>query len=256
MDSAVSNLLYRHPELYESVYDGDDHAVPRMCERLFQRHLGGAPSSILDIGCGTGRDLEYLAKRCPDSVGVDYQPAMVAYARQQRPAIDFRCGDMRTFRLGRAFQAVLSFGYALANVHAIADLDAAVATFAAHCAPGGLLLLEVINPVAQDALPRRFTLDTPSLKAQAHAEYRLHPAEQLLERLRTWTVVSGTATSGTASGGEPVHDRVRFRLLYPKELEYYLSNHGFRVLETFDNTGLVPREPAGPSLFVAARFVR
>lgn len=62
MEPSIKNLLYTRPELYESVYDGADHAVPRMCERLFEHRLGRAPRSLLDIGCGTGRDLEYLAK--------------------------------------------------------------------------------------------------------------------------------------------------------------------------------------------------
>ena len=48
MDSSLRNLLYTRPELYETVYDGADHAVPRMCERLFERHVGGWPRSLLE----------------------------------------------------------------------------------------------------------------------------------------------------------------------------------------------------------------
>lgn len=243
VDSGIINLLYRRPELYESVYDGADHAVPRMCERLFQRHLSGPAASIVDIGCGTGRDLEYLAKRCTDCVGVDVQPAMVEYARQQRPTIDFRTGDMRTIRLGRSFQAILSMGWAIANIHDDTGLDQVMATFAAHSEPGGLLVLEILNPYRTAALPRTFTIDTPGFSASATAEYLAHPREQLIERRRVWTV----------PGGEPVHDLVRFRLLYPRELAYYLSNHGFRLVELHDNTDLRPGDLTGPSLFAVAR---
>lgn len=245
MDSSVRNLLYARPELYESVYDGSGHAVPRMCERLFERHLGRLPGSLLDVGCGTGRDLEYLAKRCPDVVGVDYQPAMIDYARQRRPMIDFRTGDMRSLRLGRTFEAITSFGYAIANIHGNAEIDEVMATFAAHAAPGTVLLLEVINATADllgaGGLPREFAVDTPSHHAVAHAEYTLDPWQQLLERNRTWTMADGTQ----------VRDHVRFRLLYPQELAHYLARHGFTLLEAFDNTDLRP-EINGPSLFVVA----
>jgi SAM-dependent methyltransferase len=237
-------MLYQRPELYESVYDGADHAVPRMCERLFQRRLGGPPKSILDIGCGTGRDLEYLAKHCADCVGVDFQPAMVDYARQQRPMIDFRVGDMRTFRLGRTFQVILSLGWAIANIHANDDLDRVMATFAAHSETGTMLVLEVINADQVDDLPRRFTIDIPGFYAEGTADYLPHAREQLIERRRVWAV----------RDGEPVYDLVRFRLLYPRELAYYLSNHGFQVVEIYDNTDLESEDLAIPSQYVVAMF--
>jgi SAM-dependent methyltransferase len=248
MEPGISNLLYRRPELYESVYDGADHAVPRMCERLFQRQLGGPPGSIPDIGCGTGRDLEYLAKHCADCVGVDFQPAMVDYARQQRSAIDFRVGDMRTLRLGRTFQVILSLGWAIANIHTNDELDRVMDTFAAHSRAGTLLVLEVINPYQATGLPYRFTINTPAFQAEGMAEYVPHPREQLVERRRMWAV----------RGGEQVHDLVRFRLLYPRELAYYLSNHGFEFMEIYDNVDLVDQESGeltGPSLYVVTRFV-
>src|SRR5687768_8656006 len=87
MDSEVSNLLYRHPELYEVVYDGANHAVARLAEAVLRAQLGRMPESLLDIGCGTGRDLEYLAGQVTDVTGVDYQQPMIDYARTQRPGI-------------------------------------------------------------------------------------------------------------------------------------------------------------------------
>jgi SAM-dependent methyltransferase len=245
MDPSVRNLLYTRPELYESVYDGADHAVPRMCERLFERHLGRPPRSLLDVGCGTGRDLEYLAKRCPDVVGVDYQQPMIEYARERRPMIDFRIGDMRSFRLGRTFEAITSFGYAIANIHDNAGIDEAMATFAAHADTGTVLVLEVINAMADllgaGSLPREFTVDSAEYRAVARADYALDPWGQLLERNRTWIDADGCE----------VRDHVRFRLLYPQELSHYLARHGFTLLEAFDNTDLRPGF-TGPSLFVVA----
>jgi SAM-dependent methyltransferase len=137
--SGVRNLLYSRPELYEAVYHGADHAVPRMCERLFEKYLGESPSGLLDIGCGTGRDLGYFAERWSDCIGVDYQQSMVDYARRQHPGVDFRTGDMRTLRLDRTFDAITCLGYVLANIHNNEDLDRVFASFAAHSRPGALV---------------------------------------------------------------------------------------------------------------------
>jgi SAM-dependent methyltransferase len=239
MDSEVSNLLYRHPELYEVVYDGANHAVARLAEAVLRAQLGRMPESLLDIGCGTGRDLEYLAGQVTDVTGVDYQQPMIDYARTQRPGIDFQAGDMRTLRLERTFEAITSFGYALANIHTNRDIDRVMATYAAHSAPGTLLILELIDPLRTDKLPRNFRIDIPDLRADAIAEYRFHPAQQLLERERIWRRAKG-----------PVRDTVKFRLLYPKELEYYLDNHGFEVVACHD---LLEKHNAA-SAFVVARY--
>jgi SAM-dependent methyltransferase len=239
MDSEASNLLYRHPELYEVVYDGAGHAAPRLAEAIFRTQLGHPPDSLLDLGCSTGRNLEYLARQIPDTVGVDARRSTVDYARDRRPDLDLRVGDMRSIRLQRTFEAITSFGYVLANTRTNRDIDKVMATYAAHSRPGTLLVVEVIDPLRTDKLPRGYAIDIPDLRAEAIAEYTFHPAQQLLERERIWRRAKG-----------PVRDHATFRLLYPKELEYYLDNHGFEVVACHD----LPGRHTAASAFVVARY--
>jgi SAM-dependent methyltransferase len=247
MEGELRNLLYRRPELYESAYDGSGDAVPKMCERLFERHLDRPPASLLDIGCGTGRDLAYLAERCPDCVGIDLQESMIAFARERRSHIDFRVGDMRSVRLGRTFDAITCMGIAIANLHADDDLTKAIATFAAHCEVGTVLVLEALNALtAEDGgtLARRFVVDAPGFNASADATYEHDRRRQLLTRRRVWT----------GPDGDDVADFVRFRTLAPRELEHHLASHGFETLGMYDNSDLNENELDGISLVVVARF--
>jgi SAM-dependent methyltransferase len=247
MDAELRNLLYRRPELYESVYDGAGGAVPKMCERLFAAHLDRYPASVLDIGCGTGRDLAYLGERCGDCVGIDVQDGMIAFARQRRPHIDFRVDDMRSLRLGRTFEAITCMGIAIANLHDDGDLTKTLETFAAHAQPGTLLILEALNALtAEDGgtLRRRFVIDAPELQATAEATYTHDRRRQLLARRRVWT--------GADDG--PVEDFVRFRTLAPRELEHRLMTHGFATLGMYDNRDLIDTDLGAISLVVAARF--
>jgi SAM-dependent methyltransferase len=240
-------MLYRRPELYESVYHGSDDAVPRMCERLFERHLDRPPASLLDVGCGTGRDLAYLAERCPDCIGIDCQEGMLAYARKRRPKIDFRAGDMTSLRLGRTFEAITCLGYAIANLHSNHDISRAVATFGAHADAGTLLILDAINATGEPGggtLPLRFVVDTPGFQATARASYEDDRRRQLLIRRREWIV----------AGAEPVHDFVKFRTFGPLEIEHHLALHGFETLDIYDNHALAESELRGSNLFVVARF--
>lgn len=248
VDTQLSNLLYRRPELYEStVVYGADNESARMCERLFERHLGGHPTTLLDIGCGTGRDLAYLAARCPDCVGIDCQESMVAYARKQRPEIDFRVGDMTSVRVGRTFEAIICLGYAIANVHSNAELDRAFATFAAHADPGTLLIVDAISAVGAPCggtLARHFVIEAAGVKATAEAEFQEDRRRQMLMRRREWIV----------AGADPIEDFVRFRTLAPMELEHYLALHGFTTLGIYDNRDFAENDLQTSNLFAVARF--
>ncbi len=247
MDVELRNLLYRRPDLYECVYDGAGDVTPRMCERLFDRYLGRYPASLLDIGCGTGRDLAYVAERCPDCIGVDIQESMVAFARDRRPHIDLRVGDMRSLHLGRSFEAITCMGNTIGNLHADEDLTMAFATFATHADAGTLLVLETLNTLGADdggELARRFIIDTPGAKASGNATYDHDRRRQLLTRRRVWT--------GLDDG--PVEDFVRYRTRAPRELEHHLGMHGFATLAMHDNSDLARTDLAGVSLIVVARF--
>ncbi|MBT2385307.1 trans-aconitate 2-methyltransferase [Streptomyces sp. ISL-11] len=249
MDPMLSNLLYDQPELYEEIYPSSETDIPGMCRRLFAEHgaAAGGATTLLDIGCGTGRHVEYFTGAGYDCVGVDYQDAMVSFARDRRPGLDFRVGDMRAFRLGRAFAAITCLGWALSNIHGNDDLHAVMETYAAHSAPGTLLFLHVPNAIATPDgrdLQRRFTIDTPAFTATAEAAYRLDRRNQLLVRTRDWHI----------DGRPPLRDHVRFRLLFPKELEAYLTGHGFDVLGMYDNTAAAESELTGEALYVLARF--
>lgn len=66
-----------------------------MAERLVER-IEREPSSILDLGCGTGYLTELLAKRFPPAriVAVDFAPAMIELARRRVPDVRFVVRDI------------------------------------------------------------------------------------------------------------------------------------------------------------------
>ena len=100
---------------------------------------GSSLPSLLDLGCGGGHLLSHLT---PDFVteAVDLSPPMLELSRRLNPQTQHHIGDMRSIRLGRAFDVVAihdAINYMLTE----ADLAAAMATAAAHLKPGGLALL-------------------------------------------------------------------------------------------------------------------
>ncbi len=261
MEPGFRSLLYAEPRLYDAVFPDAEESVGRMCREAFRRYAPAAPQSALDIGCGTGRHLEALAKTVPECWGVDLLDTNVAYARSARPHLHVVQGDMRTVRLGRTFDLVTSFGNALSYALTDGDLARTVDTYATHAHRGTLLILDVLNARSYldgDGFRERIEgrVETPGFQATSVSTHVLDRAARILKRTRVWRI----------PGRPPVEDYAEYRLLYPDEVAGRLEAGGFEGLGLFDNrefrssdlTGAVGPAPdlagmRGRKLYVFAR---
>lgn len=105
---------------------------------LIRRYAGRPVATLLDIGCGGGKNVLNL-KREFHVTGLDLSPAMLAQAKELNPGCTFVEGDMRTCRLGRTFDAVL-MDDAISHMNCRTDFMAALRTAHAHLNPGGVLV--------------------------------------------------------------------------------------------------------------------
>ncbi|WP_309238891.1 class I SAM-dependent methyltransferase [Streptomyces lunaelactis] len=235
----ATNLLYRDPALYDVIQS--DSTSAEMCQTLIELHRPDA-RTLVDFGCGTGRDLEILAKRF-ECIGVDLQPGMVDHAHQARPGLDIRTGDMRTVRLGKCMDVVTCMGNSLAYVHDNKEISQVFTTFAAHARPGALLVLcSPIAPITRPE-PTTATVDTP----RGHATVTIRHAWDLRTQINTmrrhWVL----------SSGDEARDEIRRRVLFPRELERYAESAGFEILDMLDGTGT---GLTGPTAYTVARYTQ
>lgn len=239
----IQNMLYRDPALYEKVYKSDNSGV---AQQMFERYLKSLPTSILDIGCGTGRDLNNLSAFGSDCVGVDYLPEMIDYAKSNYPNLNWHMGDMRSFRLGRTFDAILVLGWVLNYAWTEEDLAKTLETCQAHAQPNTLLILEMLNGsrLIGGAFRDFFEIDIDSFYAHATASYQYSHHQQMLTRERVWKV----------RDGEPVTDFCKYRLYFPAELERLLRQYNFEVVGLFDDRSLQTSELDGEFLFAGAIY--
>lgn len=106
---------------------------------LLQQAADAPIGSLLELGCGSGHLASHLAAEL-DIVLLDLSEEMLALSQAANPGRTHRCADMRTARLGRTFDAVLLHD-AVMYMATPADLQAALTTAAAHCRPGGAVLV-------------------------------------------------------------------------------------------------------------------
>ncbi|HKR50417.1 MAG TPA: class I SAM-dependent methyltransferase [Pseudonocardiaceae bacterium] len=112
--------------------------------------------SILEIPCGSGRNLGWLHETGREVVCADLEAAMVRRVRERIAALGAQAristvtADLRWFDLGRRFDLVLVPQEAFQLLCQAADAQAALHRLAAHVAPGGRLLLDLHRFAGQD----------------------------------------------------------------------------------------------------------
>ncbi len=230
---ASERLLYDNPSWYAQMFPDPDLDKARFLDALIQKFGGGR--RVLDVGCGLGQDLGWLVGRGYDGVGVDSHPRMLDHAREHHPAVRFELGQMETLALGERFDVVTCVGSALLQCWTNDALAATLRRFRAHAADGGLLVLDLRNGAyflanadasAWLAKEHTSTAEVDGRMLTAVARYTIAHEAQLLTRVRTWAM---------PHRAEPLVEHAAWRLLFPCELRYFLSQADFEPLALFDD---------------------
>ncbi len=95
--------------------------------------------TILDLGCGSGQLTAKIAAVGALVSGIDLSPDMIAQARSNFPAIEFRVADATSFAIHSPVDAVFSN----AVLHWVNDAAAAIGRVHAALKPGGRFVLEM-----------------------------------------------------------------------------------------------------------------
>lgn len=179
--SRYYNLLYR---------DKDYGGEARYVRSLIQRHHPQA-STVLDLGCGTGRHAALLAGMGYKLTGVDRSEEMLSVARSQAFTNDdassvpkFAQGDIRSVRLGTTFDVVISLFHVMCYQITNDDLRAAFATAREHLNPGGIFVFDCwYGPAVLTDRPatRIKRLEDEEILVTRLAEPVIHPNENVVD---------------------------------------------------------------------------
>ncbi len=152
----TTELFDRIADYYDLLHQDVDYAAEcRLLERVFAAFLKRPPASILDLGCGTGSHALLLADRRHRVTGIDASQGMLrvarAKARGRRNPV-FRRADMRSFDLGRTFEAAICMDGAFTHLLTDRDLVTHLRSVRRHLAPDGVYGFEFAQALREETV--------------------------------------------------------------------------------------------------------
>jgi len=244
----MNKVFGNYAHYYDLLYRDKDYAgEAQFVHQLLQTH---APStqSILELGCGTGTHAALLAKEGYQEIhGVDLSTDMLRRANDRLSQIppesalklQFSQGDIRTIRLDKQFDAVISLFHVMSYQTTNEDLQAAFGTVKAHLKPGGVFIFDCwYGPAVLTERPtvRVKRLEDEEIVVTRIAEPVMHPNDNLVDV--NYQVFIKEKSSNLV---EEISETHRMRYLFKPEIDWLLTKSHLELVEY--NEWLTNNEP-------------
>lgn len=221
---------------YDLCYQREDD-IP-----FYLQRVPGPSARVLELGCGTGRVLVPLVKRCGYIHGIDCSEAMLTQCEEKLLAAGIptshavvEAGDIANLNLGTTFDLIIAPYRVMQNLETDAEVEGFLSGIANHLAPDGMCILNVFMPNANPE-----TLNTRCNKDERFDQEVLIDGERVVCTYRTPCVTSEPLVLYSDliyrryAGDELVDEAVlsiAMRCYYPDEFLALIEGHGFRVVE-------------------------
>jgi SAM-dependent methyltransferase len=242
----VSNFR-QYSAYYDLLYADKNYGAEADYVAAALRAASPAARTVLELGSGTGRHGRLLAERGFDVFGVELSAEMAAEAKAGGVgpvgdgAFDCQVGDLRTARVGRTFDAVVSLFHVISYQTSNGDLRAAFRTAAEHLDPGGVFLFDVWHgPAVLGQKPEVRAKDVGDARRRVR-----RTATPTLDTNRSTVLVAYDMDCEDLQTG----DHARFgeehlmRYLFPTEIDLVADEAGFDSLHSEEFLTGAPPSP-------------
>ncbi len=229
------SVFGNYSRYYDLLYKGKDYVgEARYIHELLQQ-CAPQTKSLLDLGCGTGAHDLLLARYGYRIDGVDMSDEMLAKAREKTsPTSDgetplhFHKGDIRTVRLGKTFDAVVSLFHVVSYQTLNADVMQTLTTVKTHLKRDGVFIFDCwYGPTVLTDRPvvRVKNLEDDDVRVVRIAEPVLHPEHNLVD-VRYTVFITDKKTGHV----QELHETHTMRYFFSPEIEFMVNNAGFKIL--------------------------
>lgn len=194
--------------------------------------------TVLDLTCGTGSQLLWLAQKGYAVTGSDLSPELLKIARKKIRAEQLKIklyhGDMRSIQVG-SFDSVITIWNAIGHLSKV-GFNKALKNINQNLNPGGIYIFDIFNLNAMNsAVLESFTMN---LKKTVGNE-TLHQVQHSSLDYQKGILTSSDFYTLEKGKQKPQKFKGKFSLqIYsPKELKEMLQAQGFKVLGQYDIDG-------------------
>jgi len=201
--------------------------------------------SVADVPCGAGRHSLVFAQKGARVVGVDLSSIMLERAAEEAESYAaeplFVRGDIRKIPLAGEFDVVANIFSSLGYFDTEADNHAAFRELVRILAPGGVLIVDVINP---RYLLSNFVAETRRETRDGEMMERRELDPERKRVVKHIEIQHGNVV-------RKIHESVRLYDL--QELESMAGMYGLKAIETWGDYDGTPFLPQSPRLIFFAR---
>ena len=143
----MSKVFDAYASYYDLLYQDKDYQNEiQYILRTLEKN-GVSNGNILELGSGTGKHAEELAKVGFNVHGVDLSPLMVNVANKRKNEtswnqLQFEVGDIRNFKVNKIFDAVISLFHVASYQIKNDDISAMFETAAQHLRHDGVFIFD------------------------------------------------------------------------------------------------------------------
>ena len=136
-------LLYRNlSKFYDFVYGSKNYEKEVIkINTLIEKYKKSKGNSLLDVGCGTGKHIEYLRGKY-SIFGVDINKEILDIAKEKFKDITFEQADMISLNINIKFDIILCMFSSIAYVKSKENLEKTIINFYNHVKIGGVIIID------------------------------------------------------------------------------------------------------------------
>ncbi len=203
-------------------------------DRLVRKFHPGA-TTLLDLGCGTGRHAELFCTKGYTVHGIDISEGMLKVAAQRalqyEKGLSFSHSDVKTLQLGQRFDVITALFHVASYQTLPADLNAMFQSVHRHLNEGGLFIFDFwYGPAVLTDLPvvRVKRLESDAVKVTRLAEPEFFPTRNVVTVHYDIFIEDKTQQHiVTMKESHPM------RYFFDPELDLICDAHGFETLDSY-----------------------